>query len=42
MHLVCLGRSLHELLDLIGTLRARGLGLRALEKSIDTATSPAS
>ncbi len=33
-----LGRSLRDLIDVVGTLRERGVGLRSLHESIDTTT----
>jgi DNA invertase Pin-like site-specific DNA recombinase len=33
-----LGRSLRELIDLVGELQGRGMGLRSLKESPDTTT----
>lgn len=34
-----LGRSLRELIDLVGELEGRGVGFRSLKESLDTATA---
>ena len=34
-----LGRSLRELIDLVGELKGRGVGFRSLKEALDTTTS---
>ena len=34
-----LGRSLRELIDLVGELESRGVGFRSLKESLDTTTA---